>query len=58
MSMALLFFCLHVSLRMLWQTSLSVTMGVGGWGWPKNSSVVRKGQPSCPAWKAAATSAS
>ena len=43
---------------MLWQTSLSVTMGVGGWGWPRNSRVVRRGHPSCPAWKAAATSAS
>ena len=33
-------------------------MGVGGWGWPRNSNVFRSGHPSCPAWKAAATSAS
>ena len=58
MSMAFERFCLTVSLAIPYAHLLSVLIGVGGCGWPRNSSVLRIMQPSWALWKRAPTSAS
>ncbi len=41
-------FCLTDSLAIPLAVLLSVTMGIGGWGWPSSASVMRSGAPSLP----------
>ena len=57
MSMALLLFCLTVSFAIPAAHFLLVTMGVGGWGCPISSSVVRSVAASLTLRKSAPISA-